>query len=514
MATATNPRLDSIQGNSFGGFNKDFQSLLFLQFTDQAEGRAWVATMAKEVATSAEVIAFNSLFKQLKARRGGELGLLKVTWANLAFTHSGLEALGVPSSDLASFPQAFRDGMKQRAAIIGDVGDSDPNQWVGRLGSKDVHAVMIVASDTQADLHQQVSRYVQNIMANGTINLIFVQEGAVRLDQPGHEHFGFKDGVSQPGIRGVDQPDDPVGNPDQGHPGQDLLQPGEFVLGYPTQIPHLDPPNTGPSPNPNEGPISQSGPSWTVDGSYLVFRRLRQRVPSFHTYVTEKAAEQGLTDDQMGAKLVGRWASGAPLEKRKDEPAGPFVLPPVDPGITDPTLPGDDARNNNFEYGDDPDGQIVPRAAHIRKAYPRDEDTPVANPKDSESDTQTHRLLRRGIPFGTSFRPSLGATSHGAEPLFPHDRGLLFLCYQTDLERQFEFVQNAWVNNVDFPKPGDGQDPIIAQRDAHRTFTLPKGPGAKAAHLKLMKHFVVTTGGDYFFQPSIEALGLLGQPLP
>ena len=519
MATAPGPRVDNIQGNIFGGFSKDFQSLSFLQFTDRDAGRAWVATMAKELATSAEVIAFNDLFKRLTARRGGELGLLKVTWANLAFTHSGLEALGVSPADLAGFPQAFRDGMKHRATQIGDVGDSDPKHWVGRLGSKHVHAVLIVASDAQSDLHQQVSRYMQNIMANGTINLIFAQEGAVRSDQPGHEHFGFKDGVSQPGVRGIDAPDDPVNNPDQGHPGQDLLHPGEFVLGYPTQIPHLDPAKPDASPNPTPGPISQSGPAWTVDGSYLVFRRLRQRVPAFHEYVASQAKHQGLTDDQMGAKLVGRWATGAPLEKRKDEPAGPFVLPPVDPGITDPTLPGDDSRNNNFEYGGDteplkdPEGFAVPRAAHIRKAYPRDETTILPpNSGDSESETQTHRLLRRGIPFGTSFRPSLGATSHGSDAVFPRDRGLLFLCYQTDLERQFEFVQNAWVNNVDFPKAGDGQDPIIAQRDAHRTFTLPKGPGTQPAHLKLMTHFVVTTGGDYFFQPSIDAIVKLGTP--
>ena len=108
---------------------------------------------------------------------------------------------------------------------------------------------------------------------------------------------------------------------------------------------------------------------------------------------------------------------------------------------------------------------------------------------------------------------ALGAASHGSDAVFPRDRGLLFLCYQTDLERQFEFVQNTWVNNVNFPKPGDGQDPILAQRDAHRTFTLPKGPGTQPAHLKLMTHFVVTTGGDYFFQPSIAAVAGLGKPL-
>jgi hypothetical protein len=60
-------------------------------------------------------------------------------------------------------------------------------------------------------------------------------------------------------------------NSNQGHPGQDLLWPGEFVLGYNTQIPKIAPDGT--SPNPTLGPISTSAPSWTSNGSYLVFRR-------------------------------------------------------------------------------------------------------------------------------------------------------------------------------------------------------------------------------------------------
>ncbi len=134
-----------------------------------------------------------------------------------------------------------------------------------------------------------------------------VQPGRTRPDIPGHEHFGFKDGVSQPGIRGVDPPDDPIGNPDQGHPGQDLLWPGEFILGYATQIPVTKPGVDGPNPDP--GPDSVSGPSWTVDGSYFVFRRLRQDVRAFEENVHHLAATLGLSVDLTGAKLVGRYKS-------------------------------------------------------------------------------------------------------------------------------------------------------------------------------------------------------------
>src|SRR5262249_8252001 len=157
---------------------------------------------------------------------------------------------------------------------------------------------------------------------------------------------------------------------------------------------------------------------------------------------------------------------------------------------------------NNFEFAkDDGDGRLVPRAAHIRKAYPRDEMTPTGG----EADTQTHRLLRRGIPYGESFRDGAptGSTA-GADA----DRGLLFLGYQASLERQFEFVVSQWFNKPDHPERGDGHDPILSQSTRTKQFTL---PGGSPVHLT-MQRFVFTTGGAYLFQPSISALRRLSRP--
>jgi hypothetical protein len=180
---------------------------------------------------------------------------------------------------------------------------------------------------------------------------------------------------------------------------------------------------------------------------------------------------------------------------------------------------------NDFEYGEDLDGHNVPRAAHVRKTYPRDRFGGAGS--GSESETQTHRLLRRGIPFGNS----LGANEHGnADEQFPHDRGLLFLAYQRSIEDRFEFVQSAWVNDPNFPCAAakkaplnndkkhicstddpDGQDPIIAQ--SHQgSFRLPikQASGCPVDRLNV-QHFVTTTGGEYFFQPSIDALYQIAQ---
>jgi Dyp-type peroxidase family len=496
----------NIQGNILGGFNKDYQTMLFLRFTDLVKARKWIGHIASDISSSEDVLAFNQLFKLLKARHGRE-GIVNATWTNLAFSYSGLQVINAQGLD--EFPISFRQGMAARAETIGDVGNSAPAHWRDGLGSKDVHAVLIVASDIEAELGKQVKSYIEDPVFSSAITVLLRQEGKTRFDVPGeagHEHFGFKDGVSQPGIRGLTPPNE--SNPNQGQLGQDLLHPGEFVLGYPTQT--FAPEDIGKGPNPKPGHPSSSGAFWTTDGSYLVFRRLQQDVPKFNASVEQLAQAQKISPALMGAKLVGRYKSGAPVEQTKDVPKNPDFQPsPTDPAKTDSSLVQDD-RINFFEYGDDKDGFVLPRAAHIRKAYPRDQLGGAGS--SSESETQTHRLLRRGIPFGKSYDPAHANGDTG-------NRGLLFLAYQTDIERQFEFVQKQWVNDPNFPCPSgkddkdtvckkeemtaDGQDPIIAQ-SPEGPFNLPAA--GCPMHSVSVRHFVTTTGGEYFFQPSIQAL--------
>jgi Dyp-type peroxidase family len=470
--------LDDIQGNLLAGFNKDHQALVFLEFASADAGRRWLGQVGPHVASAAEVAAFNESFRKTVARTGSERSAPTATWVNVAVSHAGLARIGQPAEELASFPEDFRAGMRARASVIGDTGTSAPSTWIEPF-QRDLHAVVIVAADRTADVDAEVARQ-EALARNAGVEVAFVQRGDVRADEPGHEHFGFRDGVSQPGVRGFTEPRNPD-DENQGVPGQDLLWPGEFVLGYPAQ--------PGVGGGEDAGAIARSGPAWTTNGSYLVFRRLRQDVAGFRAFVTATADAQGMTEDLLGAKLVGRYRSGAPLAVTGARDS--------DPGTTDPDLLADTAIND-FEFADDdPDGSVVPLAAHIRKAYPRDEDTPGGG----EEDTQTHRLLRRGIPYGASLPRGDESSSAGDE-----DRGLLFLCYQTSIERQFEFVQARFVNDPDFPEPGAGQDPIITQDPATGSFTL---PGGRQEHVALLQRFVTTTGGEYFFQPSRSALAAL-----
>jgi Dyp-type peroxidase family len=496
--STADPEIDlaNIQGNVLAGFNKDHQRFLFFRLGDTERARTWLATIVDETATSEEVLAFNNLFSRARARRGREAGTPQASWLNVALTHAGLAALGVPDTELSMFPVAFRQGMAARAQLIGDVDESAPAHWVGPFASADVHGLLLLAADVPSALDELASVHTRRMAGHG-VQVVFDDTGRVRADQPGHEHFGFKDGVSQPGIRGLTRRQNPADD-QQGVPGQDLLWPGEFVLGYPTQIRTPDP-KSGESGNVNPGPISRSGPAWTADGSYVVFRRLRQDVAGFRDFLAGAAADQGVSEERLGAKLVGRYPSGAPLERIADA-AKSFDPSKADPSRKDPTIL--DARKiSNFEFaGDDADGKLVPRAAHIRKAYPRNEKTPTGG----EADTQTHRIMRRGIPYGESFREgSPPGSAAGADA----DRGLLFLGYQASLERQFEFVVSQWFNKPDHPQRGDGHDPILSQV-ATKTFKL---PGGRPDHLS-MQPFIFTTGGAYLFQPSITALRRLARP--
>ena len=253
-----------------------------------------------------------------------------------------------------------------------------------------------------------------------------------------------------------------------------------------------------------------------MNGSYLVFRRLRQDVFGFHSFLRQQAGLLNVTPEALAAKLVGRWASGAPTMR--------------EPKLDNPLLANDDCANNHFQFDvptqptrknraedqctdttypqstGDPSGDRCPLSSHIRKAYPRDDLTGVA-------DRETHRLLRRGIPFGPSSRSTPSAPA--PDDL---DRGLLFVAYMTSITDQFEFVIKNWVNNPDFKEPGVGVDPLLGQSQGagggrRRTFSV--RVRGRDNQLKAPEDWVIPTGGGYFFSPSICALkNVLGAARP
>jgi Dyp-type peroxidase family len=486
---AAHPSIDErdVQGNLVG-FNKDLQRFAPLAFSDAASARQFLTEIEPDVASAREVIAFNRLHKEIHDRRGGATKIVQAAWTNLALSFAGLQLLQAAGIDV--FPDEFKQGMRQRATAIGDNASSGPDQWVAPFdGQQPVHALAILAADTPEGLAEVQQRLSDKCASHGVTELPHF-DGTTRPEpNRGHEHFGFKDGISQPSIAGLTS---------SGKSGTGTIAAGEFLIGYPDQDGHTSgqpAPAAQPQPGYNPPPPPpQALPDWAHNGSFLVFRRLRQDVQAFTQFLTDHSGEAGLSADQLGAKLVGRWKSGAPLERVPGEPHQ------LDPSAADPSDQHpqvlDDHHINNFRYQhDDPDGHLTPRAAHIRKVNPRDEDPP------GDQESRRHRILRRGIPYGPELQPQEPAYQ-GAQPGDGQDRGLLFLCYQASISRGFEFVQAAWANQPDFPPPGGaGRDPIISQDADPREFNLPP----QNVHLT-MHPWVFTTGGEYFFTPSLAAL--------
>jgi Dyp-type peroxidase family len=480
---------DDIQGLVFFGHGHlKYSRYVFLRVKDGARARAWLRTLVerKEVTTASG--------KQHPGLEGvkGEHAL------QVAFTDPGLRHLGVPSEVMNTFLQEFREGMRdrRRARILGDMGGSAPEKW--QFGGSDAtapHVVLVLFGRDDADLDVFHASHRERYQE--ALEEVFIQDADMR--QGDTEPFGFRDGISFPYIKGVPTTRSPevLGLP---------VNAGEFILGYHNaygqypfspRVPRsLDPRDLLP-----EVPRSQMVPGEPRpkdlgrNGTYLVIRKLRQDVAGFWKFVEENSRVPGKSQEEneankelLAAKLMGRWKSGAPLA----------LCPLKD----DPKLGEDASGNNHFEFRDDPHGMKCPLSSHVRRANPRD--TLVEDPKESIKLSARHLIIRRGRPY----RDTLPG---GGE-----EQGLMFVALNTNIGRQFEFIQQTWMNNPKFndlydskdPIAGDNYDPEYPEDDPKDyTAVVPGFPVRQ--RLSGLPRFVHMRGGDYFFLPGIKALRYL-----
>ncbi|GLY69009.1 Dyp-type peroxidase [Amycolatopsis taiwanensis] len=376
------------------------------------------------------------------------------TWVSVAVTCRGLEALGVPSASLETFAWEFRQGMAARARALGDDGESSPEHWEAPLGTPDVHVVLAAVAPDVAGLEAAVDRASLAYDQLTGVTPIWRQDCYALPTEA--EHFGYRDGVSNPAIEG------------SGIAGSNRLEAplkaGEFVCGYRDEI----------------GGIQLPQPEVLGhNGSYAIFRKLHQDVAAFRSYLRQAAT--GPEDEELlAAKIMGRWRSGAPLA--------------LSPQHDDPALGADPGRRNTFRYArEDPAGFITPGGCHIRRANPRD--ASVAG------EVRLHRMIRRGAVYGPPL-PDGDLEDDGV------DRGLMFTFIGAHPGRQFEFVQSLWMNDGVFFGAGAAKDPITGSHDGSGRFTIPWRPVRR--RLPPLTRFVITRGGEYCFLPGLRALRWLG----
>lgn len=463
---------EDIQGFAMSGYGHlPCASYLLLRVSDVILARRWLANLTDDLTTG--------------------VGKQEGTSLNVAFTHHGLEHLGVDALTLTTFSRPFLEGMAtpHRSRILGDSDENAPSNWDWG-GSDESRAVdillLLFAVDEKtlaALLEEQRSRFAQG----GVIELLALGAGR----QPdSHEHFGFADGMGQPVIEGSPQADKAA--------PRNLLKAGEILLGHtndygkpadsPTVDPALDPRRLLPDAPAIEGTTSAQSAKRDLgrNGTYLVFRQLAQHVADFWQFLDEATRQpDGMVDraasSRLAAKFVGRWPSGAPLV--------------LSPETDNPALGNED----DFGYREtDVHGFACPIGSHIRRSNPRD--TLGPNSRTALVSANRHRILRRGRSYG--HRP--------ADPRVPDssERGLHFICLNSDIERQFEFVQQTWINNPVFGGLNSEVDPLVGNLDkGDAIMTVQADPLRTRVHN--LRRFVTVKGGAYFFLPSIKALRYL-----
>ncbi len=544
------PVAENTQGIVVSGFaSLDLGFALFLELPEDASGE-WLAELQENypVSTADQVGSSGDADKT----SGG----LDVA-VSIAFTYTGLERMGLPHRALASFSTPFREGMFQvdRLRRLGDrrkgSGPSDSeadNPWLDTTGgvcpdwsgnnpsqrqephigatsvrtvgssssngstsdddvetistATTVHAALLIYTNTKpdqlvTDIEALLNRHGVSISHRLPLdNLVDEKRGF------GREHFGFADGLSQPVP--YDKDEDQEGRPkcvlvrngkDQDKSTNVQSVPlGEFLIGYKNghqehaRGPFVDgetaeelPQKAGLDPHREAQGFYDLG----INGSYLVIRQLRQDVPAFWRSM-EKAAGKVREADPVADQVTAKW-----LAER-------VVGRTIDGGILRPSGPEDRPANEDFEFFDDDRwGAGCPLGSHVRRANPRDSLAPDEKQKAGLlKSANNHRILRRGRTYG---QPIADPTKDDGQ-----ERGLLFMCLNTDIARQFEFIQQTWLFNSDFSTLFEEVDPLLGPDG---WMTIPQKDGLRRR--VQIETFIHMVGGEYFFLPSIPALRYL-----
>jgi Dyp-type peroxidase family len=424
---------------------------LLYQIDDAREARQWLAGVIDHVTPAMRHTHSNTRVN-----------------VNVALSHTGLAKLCDLGGEAdAGFSCAYREGIAgrvHRSRILGDTGLSAPANW--RWGGRQYPVDLLLM------VFFQTGDWASNIPATAqppraALSLVKELRALSRSKTGDAEHFGFKDGMSQPILTGTI---DAERYPESQH----LTALGEIVFGYPDGIDQIA-----------WGPALRGYPDFGRNGTYLVCRQLHQHVAAFWNAVSQKTSAGGTVDCAaarlLASKIVGRSQDGTPL------------------------VPGGNPANNEYNFTDDRYGYGCPLGAHTRRSNPRNS---IEDSGGTAIAANRHRVLRRGRSYGDKLSDltrddgACLARDNGAR------RGLVFMCLNADIERQFEFINQNWVNNSGFMGLADERDPLVGDHsvtvDGCTRFTIPGLPAP--SRVQGLPRFITVEGGEYFFLPGIRAL--------
>jgi Dyp-type peroxidase family len=460
-----------IQGFVLRGYNMPYARYCFLHFEDPQRACALIRRLLG-------IITTGQLWDQGKPQ----------STVNIAFTHEGLVSLDLPIATLISFPVEFQQGMQARCGILGDTGANSVEHWdaVWRDGSVHawlgINAVSTEALETRsAELKTLMEETNGARLLDSQDAASIVMDGKVTLK----EHFGFTDGFGNPDYLGVCR---------STQPGQGKLMPdgtwaplatGELLLGYADEAGEL--------------PIAPVPSLLASNGTFMVYRKLHQNVGTFRRFLDKWGARYGAGDsfarEKLASKFIGRWRDGTPVETSPDQP--------------DAAIAQDPNRSTSFTYGNDAAGTRCPLGAHIRRVHPRDAfgfQGRLVNRR---------RITRRGLPYGPFALEVDASAAHDPAELDATDRGVIFMALNASISRQFEFVQQQWVAYGNDAHLGNEKDLLMANHSEGEKYVIQgdTSPGNPPFFCTGLPNFVELRGGEYFFLPSITALGMIAMGL-
>jgi Dyp-type peroxidase family len=420
---------------------------------------------------------------------------------NLAFTFAGLAALDLPLATLVSFPVEFQQGMKARADILGDTGINAPEHWddlwLQDQPESQVHAWLAINASSPQALESQFAAILSLLHSTGGARLLASQDASALFEngqQTPKEHFGYTDGFGNPDYVDICRTTQPgqgkiLTPPSNSSPATwTPLATGELLLGYADEAGEL--------------PVAPIPHLMAANGTFMVYRKLHQNVGSFRRSLNEWGAKYGAGDsfarEKLASKFIGRWRDGTPIESSPDAP--------------NPKIVADKEKNVDFTFSADASGSRCPIGAHIRRVHPRDAfgfEGRLINRR---------RITRRGLPYGPQAPkedPAAPESSEAAEALDRQDRGIVFMALNASLSRQFEFVQQQWINYGNDAHLGNDKDLLLGNHEPGEKYVIqgdstPGNPPMICTHLP---NFVQLRGGAYFFLPSITALAMIARDL-
>lgn len=531
--------LDDIQGNiprAYGRYSFPFARYFFLHIDEPEAGRHFIDEIRKCVTSAARWAP----------------GKKPEVTLNVALSYTGLERLGLPTRTLQGMPDAFVDGMKARAFVLGDrdinKAAQDDEAWCAHWdpiwranrsngGAEDVHVWISMNAQAAAPGREEPcaaldrqTAWLRSLCARGGVRIlaghgrdgagdfqsgsaVFADLGGQRIPTP-KEHFGLTDGIGDPVFAGQYPPEREKtavigrGKRLNKKRGWEPLATGEFILGYPDEA--------------QEMPPTAMPPNLMQNGSFMVYRKLHENVGSFRETLAEQArryaAVMGVGEDEatetLKAKMIGRWADGVPLARVPTYDA--WLAFRAERGFDDPDpekatkahrayLKSSEA--SDFRYADDLGGVRTPNGSHLRRVNTRDYLDPHNRPGSTNEDagTQLNKrrgILRRGLPYGP---PS------GTELSDETEQGVVMMTIGANIFRQFEFVQQQWIQyGLDF-NLGNNTCPLIGNHHDHDRHVIPSDPdtGKPPYIMSGLRTFVETRGGEYFFIPSLTALQMI-----